>query len=108
MKNELDDAKFLASELEKFDEGLGDTLKQTAGNAATAIGNKIKNALGITGATSETAVKNANDKAAAANENSGNTAALNVANYITKVLQKQNKQAVKAQKAANNAAAKAQ
>ena len=104
----LDEAKWLASELEKYDEGVMDTVKQAVGNAVTGAVNNFKQSVGIQGRTSQTAMNNANDKAANANATQDETALTNVANYITKIMKKQNKQNIKQQKAANKAAAKAQ
>ena len=104
----LDEAKWLAGELEKYDEGVMDTVKQAVGNAVTGAVNTFKQSVGIQGRTSQTAMNNANDKAANANASQDETALTNVANYITKITKKQNKQNIKQQKAANKAAAKAQ
>ena len=100
----LEEAKWLASELEKYNENWWDTTKQAVGNAVSQIGNTIKSNLGMSGSTSQTAMNNANNRAEAANENQNNTALINVANYISKFLKNQNKQNISQQKAANNAA----
>lgn len=104
----LEEAKWLASELEKYNENWWDTTKQVVGNVVSQIGNNVKNTvknnLGMSGSTSQTAMNNANNKAAAANEKQNNTALINVANYISKFLKNQNKQNISQQKAANNAA----
>ena len=100
----LEEAKWLASELEKYNENWWDTTKQVVGNVFSQIGNNVKNNLGMSGSTSQTGMNNANNKAAAANENQNNTALINVANYISKFLKNQNKQNINQQKAANNAA----
>lgn len=100
----LEEAKWLASELEKYNENWWDTTKQAVGNVVSQIGNNVKSNLGMSGSTSQTAMNNANAKAAAANDNQNNTALINVANYISKFLKNQNKQNISQQKAANNAA----
>lgn len=104
----LDEAKWLASELDKYEEGVMDTVKQAVGNAVHGAVNNFKQSVGIQGRASQTAMNIANDKAANVNAAQDETALTNVANYITKILKKQNKQNIKQQKAANKAAAKAQ